>query len=1467
MTWWAPRREVGVAYNDGPFSGTLAIAAASSNASFFMELTVALGHRHDGTASTGVVLDGLGVTNGIDVTQDFTRVEWFELTNHTPEYAILLTASNTRFENLLIHDAEFGFKPESGSSLLLRNSIIYDSQEALHDEGTTATIENCTIYAMATTDGALKEDGGTFTVTNTISMDNGGEDFKDISVQVNNMSSDTSALPVANRSKSSAIQFVNVAGRNFHLQAGADARDIGSSLSFCCDIDSDVRGIGGGWDIGADEFKAQINYRSIGNVADYTTGNIDAVDGWAVVIGRTGAAWISANRGRGDRIDIDGTDYTILSVDSETRLTLTQTVSGNYSGSYTISRQFTGLATALQDWEDCIDKTAVCTYFPASVPSSSLVADDRKEVGIVYDDGAAYTAGVVIGGSVTDASHTITLTVDGDNRHYGLIGQGAVVDMAAIVADAILINDDFVTVEWLEITRGGAEGITINSLNATNRIIIRNVLLQNVSNGDNIYINEPDVVIDVYNNFLYKPEEGIRIGSTLNAGAQIRLLNNTIYDAGDKGIISAASSNLQVTLRNNLVHTTAGNNFGIPVPFNALTSNNLGNDGTGTTHGGSDTAQIATDIFVSPGTGDLHIKTGSDAEDAGADLSAIFTFDIDAATRKTLWDIGADDIVATTAVKLVSFEALGAHGAVELRWETASELDNLGFHLYRAVTEEGPYQRITASLIPGLGSSPAGARYTYRDAGLTNGSSYVYRLEDIDTSGRTELHGPVSATPREGAGSTGGSSDGDNRPSVAHVAYGDPEASSLKVVSHGPREMVLELETRGFYAHVQDDGTVRLEIPGFEALTEAQAPEIPVKRTWVEVLAGRKVKLLSVTAHDVDAFANLHPADTETPEIVARRDGTVRAARRRSHTRARRAVLHGKGLYPSEPARVESVGFQGDVKKALVELAPLRWDTSTSQLLLARRLLVRLSFRERDLAEGPSGGRRRRRRSATDGSQTVARLVTTERGLHAVRYDDVLTGARSLDSRTLRLSRQDEGVAFHIQPDSTRFAPGSHLYFLSEGAEANPYGNEAVYELEVGGVAEAMPQLSAAPSGNPTFFYWKTLAREENRLYQAALLDAPDVWLWDLLFAPELKAYAFEVDDLAPAQPSRLSLWLQGASDFPANPDHHVRVFVNGSLAAESSWDGKSSHRIDVELLPGSLQEGENRLELENVGDTGATYSMVLLNRFEVRHAALPVAETGRLEGTWSHAGVAEVAALGAGGHLLDVTEGHPRWLSDTEAGADGSLRFRAEAGRQYLAVGVDAVLRPEVRKVARGRLMGSRHRADYLVIGPRAFLHAAQPLLKLRQSQGLQVKAVSVEDVYSDFGFGEPSPLAIKDFLSHAYHSWSQPSPRYVLLLGDSTYDFKDYLGTGVRNQVPPLMVKTTYLWTVSDPTYAAVNGDDPLPDLAIGRLPASTVDEVRAMVEKILAYEAESSSLWERVMLVADNPDIAGNFDANLE
>jgi hypothetical protein len=96
------------------------------------------------------------------------------------------------------------------------------------------------------------------------------------------------------------------------------------------------------------------------------------------------------------------------------------------------------------------------------------------------------------------------------------------------------------------------------------------------------------------------------------------------------------------------------------------------------------------------------------------DLSAVFRIDIDLALRPAglQWDIGADQFSVATAVELLSFVARAGDSSVLLEWETASETHNLGFHLYRSLSSGGPWERITSSLIPGLGSSPEGARYT-----------------------------------------------------------------------------------------------------------------------------------------------------------------------------------------------------------------------------------------------------------------------------------------------------------------------------------------------------------------------------------------------------------------------------------------------------------------------------------------------------------------------------------------------------------------------------------------------------------------------------------------------------------------------------------------------------------------------------------------------------------------------------------
>ncbi len=70
---------------------------------------------------------------------------------------------------------------------------------------------------------------------------------------------------------------------------------------------------------------------------------------------------------------------------------------------------------------------------------------------------------------------------------------------------------------------------------------------------------------------------------------------------------------------------------------------------------------------------------------------------------------------------------------------------------------DGPWVRLTADLIPGLGTSPNGQRYSFRDAGLRNGATYFYRLEDIDRYGsRHVARARVRNTSRRSRGARRG---------------------------------------------------------------------------------------------------------------------------------------------------------------------------------------------------------------------------------------------------------------------------------------------------------------------------------------------------------------------------------------------------------------------------------------------------------------------------------------------------------------------------------------------------------------------------------------------------------------------------------------------------------------------------------------------------------------------------------------
>jgi len=104
-----------------------------------------------------------------------------------------------------------------------------------------------------------------------------------------------------------------------------------------------------------------------------------------------------------------------------------------------------------------------------------------------------------------------------------------------------------------------------------------------------------------------------------------------------------------------------------------------------------------------------------------------------------------------TAITLILFSAeVGEDSSVILTWETATEVDNAGFNIYRSKMSDGTYKKVNGKLIPAEGSGSLGASYSFED---TPGSgAFYYKLEDVDYNATSAMHGPVKVRVRSAGG-------------------------------------------------------------------------------------------------------------------------------------------------------------------------------------------------------------------------------------------------------------------------------------------------------------------------------------------------------------------------------------------------------------------------------------------------------------------------------------------------------------------------------------------------------------------------------------------------------------------------------------------------------------------------------------------------------------------------------------------
>lgn len=486
---------------------------------------------------------------------------------------------------------------------------------------------------------------------------------------------------------------------------------------------------------------------------------------------------------------------------------------------------------------------------------------------------------------------------------------------------------------------------------------------------------------------------------------------------------------------------------------------------------------------------------------------------------------------------------------------------------------------------------------------------------------------------------------------------------------------------------------------------------------------------------------------------------------------------------------------------------------------------------------------------------------------------------------TLALSNKGTSIAWLPSPD------GWGLYFYGRGID-NPFTSNNIYRLALArGVR--MQDVATIPPSGPGQLSSQTTRHFEIDRYPVinGPLDAEgDFWFQDYLIAGDpaqgRKPATLDLPAVAMASGDAiLTANLFGMSASGSPKEHHARVFVNGVQVAEEYWEGITPLAVVARVSQTLLHDGSNTIEVEALKGPGVPFSYVYIDSFDVTYERRHEAEVSALQLSIAKAqGVTVAGFADPSIRVLDTTSPSvPRLLTQVRiepSGAAFQATFTAPRNSNSFVLAGNAGIKTPLRiwRDNPSSLRTRQNSADYVVITAPELVTAAEGLAELRRQTGLRAQVVDLEDIYDEFNSGLPSPRAIQAFLAFAKASW-QPAPSLVVLAGAGTYDYRNLLGLG-GNLVPPLLVSTQRGMFSSDALLADVSGapgitgngllgpttaGDGVPDLAIGRLPVTTPEELAVQVAKIAAFEQSKAGEWAgRALLVADNPDKGVDFGA---
>ncbi len=536
--------------------------------------------------------------------------------------------------------------------------------------------------------------------------------------------------------------------------------------------------------------------------------------------------------------------------------------------------------------------------------------------------------------------------------------------------------------------------------------------------------------------------------------------------------------------------------------------------------------------------------------------------------------------------------------------------------------------------------------------------------------------------------------------------------------------------------------------------------------------------------------------------------------------------------------------------------------------------------------------------------QNSWRIQVLQDGIYQLTYSELINAGLPLtgtDPRKIQMWYRGLEMAIQVEGEADGvFDPGDKIVFAAQAEENNKYSQYNAYWLTIAsenGKRMAVRDVTPGVAEN-IYDYPMSFKIEDNKSYLAFYQGPEELerYVGDTFTGSAAKdtglitvgrwARNFELLDVSDGSGS-LDAVVVGFSDHSAlSPQHHSTFWINGIYVGDLSFNGQyTMGQVSLEVPPGVFNDGTNLIEIKipmdnqidpedhSVYKSDALFfdKIVITARSNFRANGSSYQFTAEAYGEKqvTFTGLTDDDIIG-----FDITDPYNCVVLENfsvDADSDMEVSFEDDFnGEHEYWFGDDSTLKSisSITQDTYSNLLSTTNQADWIIISHPDFMTQAQNLANWRQAHGLNAMAVNLQDVYDEFSYGNNNAYAVQEFLAYTFESWEKPAPSYIVLMGDGHYDPKNITRTNRTSFFPPLLLNHDPFWVENsmDNAYVHLVGDDLLPEMMIGRLPANTAAEAEAMVTKIINYENDgSNNTWKRVVTdLADKSGTAGNFPA---